>query len=58
VEAVTEVFDADQLTLLVQEARALVERRAADGIDIADALGRLARLEAAASQGSISRSIN
>jgi len=57
-EALVELFDADQLTFLLQQARALIARRAAEGVELADALGRLVRLEEAASRGSKGHSIN
>jgi hypothetical protein len=58
VEAVAEVFDAEQLTLLSQQARALIERLVAQGIEIPDAHWKLARLERAASHGPSGHSIN
>jgi hypothetical protein len=56
--AALEIFDADQLTLLAQEGRDLVERLAAADIDTTGAQRRLALVEARRKRMAGVRSIN
>lgn len=52
------MFDLDQLSLLVADGRSLVERIAAEGVDIAGIRRRLALLQARRAQMAGGRSLN
>jgi hypothetical protein len=58
VEAALEIFDADQLTLLVQQGRGILADLEAEGVDTAAPRRRLALLEARQTQLTGSRSLN
>jgi hypothetical protein len=58
VSAVLEIFDADQLTLVAETGRRLVEQLAAEGVDVSKARRRLALIEGRRMQLVTARSIN
>ncbi len=58
VEAVLEIFDSDQVALLVAEGRDLLDRLHADGMETPAADARLAQLEAHLASQPIGRPIN
>jgi hypothetical protein len=58
VAAALEMFDLDQLSLLVADGRSLIERIAAEGVDVSGARRRLALLEVRRTQLAGGRTIN
>jgi hypothetical protein len=58
VAAALEIFDLDQLSLLVADGRSLIERIAVEGVDVSGARRRLALMEARRTPLAGGRSIN